>query len=365
MVRTHEAIPAEQSAASTDNFPLQVRGMDVVAKSQLVRAFTTPIVSWEPVINLTPPEVAETKFDPPAPLNYYPDDGGPTRIFNNSVQLVPIAPIPVCGSLVEAYDKEPGNLTVASFTLPFGLRSLAYLYKTNTHQSPNKEKPSIQFNSPVFENDLTGGIQLKLSAGSGFNDDESNMFRGFTLQMNNVLDLNGQKTDTTTLGEDVASIFNQEFFNAPTTMDEQRGVPLTRIDLSGYGASTFSNWINKDAQFASTSQARFDVLVGRTAHEVVQVKSIVYPWGIHVVRTVTLFRVGSGYVYRFDSDGRPSATASSISTSNMFPTPSKPKDSKRASRPTRFILARLRGCSTFRISRRPSAMCCRSSAAWT
>jgi hypothetical protein len=23
------------------------------------------------------------------PLNYYPDDGGPTRIFNNSVQLVP------------------------------------------------------------------------------------------------------------------------------------------------------------------------------------------------------------------------------------------------------------------------------------
>ncbi len=40
---------------------------------------------------------------------------------------------------------EPGNLTVASFTLPFGLRSLAYLYKTNTHQS---QKPSIKFNSP-------------------------------------------------------------------------------------------------------------------------------------------------------------------------------------------------------------------------
>ncbi len=74
--------------------------MDVVAKSQFVRAFTTPIVSWEPVINLAPPEVG--KLDPPAPLNYYPDDGGPTRIFNNSVQLVPIAPIPVCGSLVEA-----------------------------------------------------------------------------------------------------------------------------------------------------------------------------------------------------------------------------------------------------------------------
>ena len=45
MVRTHEAIPAAQVEALTDNFPLQVRGMDVVAKSQFVRAFTTPILS--------------------------------------------------------------------------------------------------------------------------------------------------------------------------------------------------------------------------------------------------------------------------------------------------------------------------------
>jgi hypothetical protein len=300
MMRTHEAVPAEQSAGAADGFPLQVRGMDVVARSPLVRAFTTPVVSWEPVINLTPPEAG--KFDPPAPLNYYPDDGGPTRIFNNSARLVPIAPIPVCDSLVDAYAKEPGNLTVASFTLPFGIRSLAYLYKTNVNQQdPKKEKPSIQFNAPEFDNDLKGGIQLKLSAGSGFHKDENNLFRGFTLQMNNVLDLNGQPTGTTTLGEDVAFIFNLDFFNPPTNMDNQSGVPVTRIDVSGYGASTFSNWVNEKAQFASTSQARFDVMVGRTAHEVVQVKSVVYPWGIHVVRTVTLFRVGSGYVYRFDS----------------------------------------------------------------
>lgn len=299
MMRTHEAVQVAESATST-NFPLQVRGLDVVAKSQFVRAFTTPVVSWEPVINLTPPEEdkGKKKLDPPLPLNYYPDDGGPTRIFNNSVQLVPVAPIPVCDWLVEAYDTEPGNITAASFTLPFGLRSLAYLYKTNRHQA---QKPSVQFNSPAFDNDLKGGIQLKFSAGAGFNADESSMFRGHTLQMNNVLDLQGQKTDTTTLGEDVSDIFNGEFFNPGTDLDKQRGVPLTRIDLSGYGASTFSNWINKGAQFASTSQARFDVLIGRTAHEVVQVKSIMYPYGIPVVRTVTLSRVGSGYVYRFDT----------------------------------------------------------------
>ena len=129
------------------------------------------------------------------------------------------------------------------------------------------------------------------------------MFRGYTLQMNNVLNASGQKTDASTLGYDVSIIFNGEFFDPsqPMELDTQRGVPLTRIDLSGYGASTFSNWINQDAQFAATSQARFDVLVGRTAHEVIQVKSILYPWGIRVVRTITLFRVGSGYAYRFDS----------------------------------------------------------------
>ena len=84
MVRTHEAIPVEAPDPATDSFPLQVKGLDVVAKSRFVRAFTTPIVSWEPVINLTPPEAL--KNDPPAPLNYYPDDGGPTRILNNSVR---------------------------------------------------------------------------------------------------------------------------------------------------------------------------------------------------------------------------------------------------------------------------------------
>ena len=71
---------------------------------------------------------------------------------------------------------------------------------------------------------------------------------------------------------------------------KSRGVPLIRYDLSGYGASIFSNWFNPDAQFAQTSQAKFDVFVGRTSHEVIQVRSMIYPWGIRVVRTIILFR---------------------------------------------------------------------------
>ncbi len=84
-------------------------------------------------------------------------------------------------------------------------------------------------------------------------------------------------------------------------MSGRPGVPLTGIGISGYGASMFSNWHNKTALFAQTSQAQFNVVTGRTSHEVVQVKSMLYPWGIRVVRTITLFRLANGYIARIDS----------------------------------------------------------------
>ncbi len=59
LVRTHQAVTVDESAAAANAFPLQFRGLDVVAQSKFVRAFTTPIVSWEPVINLTAPEGGE------------------------------------------------------------------------------------------------------------------------------------------------------------------------------------------------------------------------------------------------------------------------------------------------------------------
>lgn len=72
--------PAEQAAPG---FPLQVRGIDVVSPGNNVRAFTVPQISWEPVFNLTRPQIAG---DPSDGFNYYPDDGGPTRIFNSSLR---------------------------------------------------------------------------------------------------------------------------------------------------------------------------------------------------------------------------------------------------------------------------------------
>ena len=278
-----------QAVAPADEFPIQAQGMDVSARGTYVRAFTTPQISWEPLLNLTYIDFG----DPPLAHNYFPDDGGPTRMLNNSVRLVPLAPIPVCDFLVSAYANEPGNLVAAEFTLPFGMRSLATL---NRNEPDQAKEPTLEFNRPSFADDMEGGIQLSLGAGSGFSDAEGDMFRGFTAQINNIRDWLGNDTGTATLGAQVTQIFNQRFFT-----DTFHGVPLTRIDLSGYGASTASRWLKSDAQFADVSQSVFDVFVGRTGHEVVQVKSMIYPWGIKVVRTVTIFRVGSGYVYRVDS----------------------------------------------------------------
>ena len=316
LVRTHQAAVADADGTLA-MFPIQLRGLDVVARAHDVRAFLSPVVSWEPVINLTAPDQPR---DPPQPVNYYPDDGGPTKIFNNSGRLVSLAPIPVCDMLVDAFANEKDNVTAAYFTLPFGLRALALLTRNDATQP---KKPAIVYNRPVFD-DLQGGLQFRLTAGSAKNPLEDNLFRGFTLQTANVLDFQGNATGTTTLGQDVSSIFNNEFFaTAP-------GVPVRRIDLSGYGASTLDEWHNRDAQFASTSQVRFDIVMGRTAQEVIQVKSILYPWGIHVVRTITLFRVGSGYVYRVDSGWKAESDGRFDFSFNYAPDKTKPGVSAKA-----------------------------------
>ena len=283
MYKTYDVASANQSG-----FPLQVEGMNVISENRNVKAFLLPQVSWEPVKNLTAPEKSG---DPALSYNYYPNDGGATRIFNNSVQLVPIAPIPVAKSLINTYQIEENNKLGAIFTLPFGIRAISILDKKI--QTPS---PLIDTNAPVFDSKYFGGIQLKLTGGNSGNTDVSDQFRGATVQVNNILNLTGGETGNSTLGFDVTKIFNGEFYEADET-----SVPVTRFDLSGYGASIFSNWHNKGAEFATTSQAEFEIFVGRTAHEVVQVKSVLYPWGIHVVRTITLFRAASGYEYRYDS----------------------------------------------------------------
>lgn len=286
------------SGAPAPYVPLQIRDLDLSAQSRYVRAFTVPQLSWEPLLNLTPPTPGFIG-DPPEGFDLFPDDGGPTRLMTDSVELVPIAPIPVTEFLVRDFDERDRGFTGALFTLPFGLHAFAEFSRENQFQ-PGLDAAKVDFNRPEYgAGALVGGLQLRVDAPK--HPAESAAFAGSTLQLDNLLAPNGTPTGTGTLGKSVGEIFNAEFFYDGATGYKSRGVPLTRIDFSGYGASIFSHWLNPNAAIAATSQARFDVGIGRTAHEVIQVRSLLYPWGVHVVRTITMFRTSSAYVYRYDT----------------------------------------------------------------
>lgn len=296
MMRTHDVATADQSLVG---FPLRAKGMDIVSQGANVRAFTVPQISWEPVFNLTPPSVPG---DPSAGFNYYPDDGGPTRILNTSSEQVALAPIPLTDFLVETYAKDDKFAALALFTLPFGMRALALLKKEFQTGTIKQTGTNLQNKPKKFDENLTGARQLELAAGKSPVQGESNMFVGCTIQENNVLEWDGSKFGNSTLGRSVTRIFNLEFMpKVPADILRPRGVPVTRLNLTGYGATMFSNWLNPKATIAATSQAKFDVLLGRCAHEIIQVRSLMYPWGIRVVRTITLLRTATNYVYRHDS----------------------------------------------------------------
>ena len=98
------------------------------------------------------------------------------------------------------------------------------------------------------------------------------------------------------VNEGVEAFFNDEM--KPGSPNAR--VPVVRVDFAGYGASTFSKWLNPNA-VASVSQVRFDVFVARTAYEVVQVASVLYPWAAPVVRSITFERRKEALVFRADS----------------------------------------------------------------
>jgi len=112
---------------------------------------------------------------------------------------------------------------------------------------------------------------------------------GQTLQLRNGL-FGGLPANKSVLDDQVDTIFNGYLSGGGLRPQ----VPVTRIDLSGYGESLFSNWLNPTDDPVAVSQARFDVMIGRTSYEVIQVRSVLYPYAVRVVRTITIFRKTAG-----------------------------------------------------------------------
>jgi hypothetical protein len=101
-------------------------------------------------------------------------------------------------------------------------------------------------------------------------------------------------TDPSAESKDVGTIFNNEFASGG-------GVPLRRIDFSGYGASIYSEWSKPDSPPPSVIKVQFENSIGRTAYEVIQAKSVIYPHCVPVVRTITMSRQNAGWVKRTDT----------------------------------------------------------------
>ena len=276
--------PAPVPAPSIAQLFLQAPGIDV-------RVVTLPAVQWEPV--LTPDQT--TPF--PSPLTYA-NSGNLVTLGSNSVTLVPVAPRPAIDALLAAYNTAD-NTVAARFTLPFGITAVAQLQHSRLLEI---RSPSLGEVQPSFSaTGLKGGDQLSIRAARPLFvlTPGSPSLPGSAIQLHNAR-ASGVPTLTTVLTP-IDDTFNSNF--GPTGASPR--VPVTRIDISGFGESLFSDWRNPTDAAAIISKARFDVFVGRTAREVVQAYSVLYPYAVRVVRTITIERQNGAAIVRHDSGWQP------------------------------------------------------------
>ena len=247
--------------------------------------FSVPAVQWEPVADSSG-------------LMLSADDGGPSLLAVDTVRLVPVAPVDAARMLITASEREPATLQ-ATFTLPFGIRASL---DSNPREPGNADLlPSARV---WFEEDPLG--TLTAAPRVHFESTSPAGMRGRAEQTNNVLRAHAPgspRTGTNVLAfapmqssiDVVDAMFNQKFGNRRSTL------PLHRYDWSGYGASVFSHWRNLTQRPPNVSQVRFDVLNGRTSHEVIQVAAILWPCQAFLVRTITLERQNNASIVRWDS----------------------------------------------------------------
>lgn len=279
---------------------LIIKDLAVHTPLSMVHVFTLPQVQWEPVRTL--PEDQNI-----AALGWFPEnlssasDGGPTRVIGISHELSPVIPDIVVHQIKDAFHK--GEQAIALTTLSFGLKAGIALLPKN---SSTRNADSLEVIQPEFpQKKMKGGIQINLRAESGSPKFESPSpgFEGLMVQTLNGYELfTGTELGLSVLGAtfqpdaSVETQFNNEF----ASDGSNPFVPVTRFDLSGYGASNFSEWENSGA-LASIGKVQFKIMVGRTAFEVVKFVSKIYPWGTTVTRSVTIERRSGGGVIRKDS----------------------------------------------------------------
>ena len=268
-----------------DNLALTTQGANA-------KTFLLPQFQWEPVYNKFNKQVPSV----PEGFLFSQSDGGPTLAGANSVTLVPVAPVSVAAEIVNAFAQERKTASIL-FTLPFGIQAVAGLNPANTDYVAH---PKLQLIAPDFGT-LRAARQLRLTAGTIFGHPAKSFFsviqsylEGRAQQTSNFAGQNPPDTlgplgPVTPSG---ASSFNSAFNSR---------VPISQVDFSGYGATTFSRWYDATNPTVGITQVCFDGFNGRTSYYRVQMVSVLWPCLAPVVRTITVERYGNGLPVRWDS----------------------------------------------------------------
>jgi len=290
-----DSVPEEkkllpESLGYPARFPFRLRDMDLVSSGRMSRLFTLPHIQWEPVMKIENPLVQEN--DIPAIINFG-NNGDPTRISSAKKNEVELVPRKLYNFIIDGFiSAEKPYGVAAHFSLPFGICAYAYFNPIIVEDLPHAR---ARTNEPSFSNkktgQISGGMQLHVESipPPGAVVSAADNHKAYFIGSARQLPIANSNT-VTILGSKITPQF-MEF-----TEGMNAKVPLQRIDFSGYGASIFSNWLNEKANFGRVNQVKFDVMIGRTAHEVIQIRSILFPWGAPVVRSVVIQRKNSGTV---------------------------------------------------------------------
>ncbi len=276
-------------AAGTAASGIGFVGLSLALPDTNVATFALPQLSWEPMLSTGPAPPLGPVLASPA------TDGVATLVQTQDPQqtLVPFAPEPV---LLRNIDNVAAGCSfTAEFSLPFGLIArIAQMNRPRGPQSPSvfaRDGGVFALVQPTFPSHLEGAFQLTLKP--PFPTHPKAQFSGTT-----TVSTDGAAPGYgyNVLGNDVGTIFQNEFAGSTGG-----AVPVSRIDLAGYGASMFSEWRDDTAKGPAIIKVQFDVVVGRTAYEVVKAKTMLYPHCAPLVRTITIARQNGGWVRRTDT----------------------------------------------------------------
>lgn len=250
-----------------------------------------PAVQWEPV----------TAVESSKSLDFA--GSGPTTVMgSDTVSLTPVTPRHAIDGFIFAAQPQADP---PRFSVRFGLPSGIVAYSTwprTDEQSPRVLAVQPKFSSPG----LTGGDQVSIQASSRFVFPPNRPRASPHLPGVAQLRVTGARSgaDASAIGKsDFIKLFN-DTFGKPGGK-----IPVTRVDISGYGESLFSDWRNipNTTSGAVIEKVQFQTAVGRTIREVVQITSICYCYCWRATKTIETERASDGKLYIRESGWEPTA----------------------------------------------------------